>query len=224
MLHSAVQQVFNSSGKSCTSALTNAENVLKSNGVIALPTDTVYGLACLAQNTVALQRVYDIKRRVAYKPVAICVANVSDLYRWVHVSVTESLLHELLPGPVTLVFNRKSTLNPNLNPHLSRVGVRIPEHDFVRLLCQQVDQPLALTSANLSNNGATASIEEFQDLWPHVNIVFDGGYLGEVDPERLGSTVIDLSTANHYQIIRDGCALKQVLQVMHRNGLTSLDV
>lgn len=217
------QNVITLTARSLAKALDTAEQVLREDGVIALPTDTVYGLACRAQSTVAIQRIYDIKRRVTQKPVAICVANVRDLYRWVHVTVPEQMLHELLPGPVTIVFNRKPTLNAALNPHLTRVGVRIPDHEFVRQLCERLNEPLALTSANLSDTGASASTHEFQDLWPLIENVFDGGQLGDVDPDRLGSTVIDLSIPNHFSVIRDGCAIKQVMQVMHKNFLTSLN-
>jgi tRNA threonylcarbamoyl adenosine modification protein (Sua5/YciO/YrdC/YwlC family) len=221
-MQTIVQQAFRTNLQACEQALISAEVTLRSDGVIALPTDTVYGLACRAQSSTAIQRVYHIKRRAAQKPLAICVANVIDLYRWVHVPVPESLLHELLPGPVTLVFTRQSALNPLLNPRLVRVGVRIPDHAFVRQLCERLDEPLALTSANLSDSGATSSTHEFRDLWPLVDRVFDGGCLGDVDPERLGSTVIDLSVPDHFTIIRDGCALKRVLQVMHKNGLKPL--
>lgn len=74
-------------------------------------------------------------------------------------TVSSELLKELLPGPVTVVFERSSDLNPNLNPHTSLVGVRIPDHVFIRRLAKACNGPLALTSANRSSSQSTLSID-----------------------------------------------------------------
>lgn len=148
---------------------------LKEGHVVAVPTDTIYGLACLAQNSEAIRKIYDIKGRNQQKPLAICVGQIQDVYKWVFVPlyarfcskyllcfeivniiyfvywskyktyyndtsilncsstwtclvfmcsyckvlVQKSLLHDLLPGPVTLVFERSDVLNTDLNPFTS---------------------------------------------------------------------------------------------------------
>ncbi|XP_029102186.1 threonylcarbamoyl-AMP synthase isoform X3 [Scleropages formosus] len=89
---------------------------LKEGEVVAVPTDTLYGLACLAQNSEAIKKVYDMKGRNGKKPLAICVGEIEDIYRYCKVTVPESLLRDLLPGPVTLVLERSETLNEDLNP------------------------------------------------------------------------------------------------------------
>ena len=71
-------------------------------------------------------------------------------HSWGRVTVSQNLLQDLLPGPVTLVFERTEQLNPQLNPGTRLVGIRIPDYDFVRQLAVACQEPLALTSANVS--------------------------------------------------------------------------
>lgn len=192
---------------------------LQEGHVVALPTDTIYGLACLAQHSEAVSKIYDIKGRNAQKPLAICVGEVQNIYKYCKVKVKEELLGDLLPGPVTLVFERTDLLNKDLNPFTPLVGVRIPDHPFMRRLCQTCGEPLALTSANISSQTSTVAAQEFQELWPKLAVVVDGGPIG--DQSRLGSTVVDLSVLGKYRIIRPGCALSSTLDVLqHKYGLS----
>lgn len=187
---------------------------LQEGHVVAVPTDTIYGLACLAQNSEAVRKIYDIKGRNGQKPLAICVGEIQDIYKYCKVKVKEELLGDLLPGPVTLVFERSEALNADLNPFTSLVGVRIPDHAFMRRLCQMCGEPLALTSANISSHTSTVEVHEFQELWSNLAVVVDGGPIG--DQSRLGSTVVDLSVLNKYRIIRPGCAFSPTLDVLER--------
>ncbi|KAM6995429.1 threonylcarbamoyl-AMP synthase [Tautogolabrus adspersus] len=192
---------------------------LKEGHVVAVPTDTIYGLACLAQNSEAIRKTYDVKGRNGHKPLAICVGEIEDIYKYCKVTVKTALLGDLLPGPVTLVFERSDVLNTDLNPFTSLVGVRIPDHAFMRRLCQMCGEPLALTSANISSHTSTVAVHEFQELWPKLAVVVDGGPIG--GESRLGSTVVDLSVLNKYRIIRPGCALSSTVDVLeHKYGLS----
>ena len=80
-------------------------------------------------------------------------------FRWAKVTVTSDLLSRLLPGPVTTVFERQPELNPTLNPGVPLVGVRIPQHGFVRQLVARCGAPITLTSANISQARSTLSVE-----------------------------------------------------------------
>ncbi|KAI1894882.1 hypothetical protein AGOR_G00120340 [Albula goreensis] len=190
---------------------------LKEGQVVAVPTDTIYGLAALAQSSEAVRKVYDIKGRNGQKPLAICVGEIDDIYRFCKVTVPEALLRDLLPGPVTLVLERSEALNSDLNPFTPLVGVRIPNHTFIRRLAQMCGGPLALTSANISSQTSTVAVEEFRDLWPRLAVVVDGGSIGGQTPEcRLGSTVIDLSASGRYRVIRPGCALPTTVEILEQ--------
>ena len=154
--------------KQSATVVKKAVEYLKSDGVIALPTDTLYGLACMSQSSGAVEKLYDIKARDQNKPVAICVASLSDIGKWGRVTVSEQLLGQLLPGPVTLVFERTSLLNRDLNPDTNLIGIRIPDSWFIRQLAASCHQPLALTSANVSGAQSTLAPSEFRDLWDKV--------------------------------------------------------
>ena len=111
--------------------------------------------------------------------------------------MSNELLHQLLPGPVTLCFKRKPRLNSNFNPEAQLVGIRIPDHLFIRELCNKIQElessclPIALTSANLSQSRSCLEVNEFaKELSSRpgsvMGMIFDGGRLGETDQSRLG--------------------------------------
>lgn len=200
----------------------SAADVLRAGGIVAVPTDTIYGIAALAQNLVSVEKLYAIKRRDQGKPIAICVHEISEVYRWAEVCVPELLLHRMFPGAVTAVFRRTKDLNPALNPSISLVGVRIPNCHFIRQVARYCSEPLALTSANVSSKDSTLSIHEFQELWPQLDVVFDGGELGSGDSKRAGSTVIDLSTPGRFRIIREGCAFKETKKLLEEFHIEEL--
>ena len=102
-----------------------AVSALSGGRVIAVPTDTLYGLAADANSSTGIQCIYSIKHRQAYAPLAICIAEVSDLHRYCHVEhLPEQLLQQLLPGPVTLILRRRqeAPLCAELNPGLETIG------------------------------------------------------------------------------------------------------
>ncbi|KGL73846.1 hypothetical protein N309_04490, partial [Tinamus guttatus] len=138
--------------------------------------------------------------------------------RYCHVNVPDELLRDLLPGPVTVVLQRSDELNRDLNPFTSLVGVRVPNHPFIRELARACSGPLALTSANLSSQASSLTVSEFQDLWPQLSLVIDGGPIGDTQsPEcRLGSTVVDLSVSGRFGIIRPGCALASTVEILRQ--------
>ncbi|XP_054739489.1 threonylcarbamoyl-AMP synthase [Anastrepha obliqua] len=207
-------------------ALNVARQCILGGEVIALPTDTVYGLACNANDEEAIQRLYDIKGRDSYKPVAICVKNLEAFRRYGRTDhLNDSLLQRLLPGPITIIVERSSQLyNPFLNPNTTKIGIRIPKFSFIQELCLLFDeQPLALTSANLSNTRSSLNISEFKSLWPKLGGVFNAGQLGLTEECRSASTVVDLSQPGLYKIVREGVALKYTINVLHEFRIRSIN-
>ncbi|XP_037683605.1 yrdC domain-containing protein, mitochondrial [Choloepus didactylus] len=223
---SGVLRAASSERAGWTEALRAAVAELRAGAVVAVPTDTLYGLACSASCSAALGSVYRLKGRNEAKPLAVCLGRVADVYRYCHVKVPKGLLKDLLPGPVTLVMERSEELNKDLNPFTSLVGIRIPDHAFMQDLAHVFGGPLALTSANLSSQASSLNVKEFQDLWPHLSLVIDGGPLGDgQSPEyRLGSTVVDLSVPGKFGIIRPGCALESTTAILQQKyGLLPSD-
>ncbi|XP_050353415.1 threonylcarbamoyl-AMP synthase [Nymphalis io] len=202
-----------------------AADFLVNGHVIAVPTDTIYGLACSANCPDAIKKLYNIKGRDAAKPVAICVTYISDVRKWGEAThLSDKLLHCLLPGPVTIVLHKTKFLdNPNLNPHTSKIGIRIPNYDFINNMTKVFNMPVALTSANFSNEPSTLCVQEFGHLYKHLGAVFDGGILSQgLEQNRTGSTVIDLSEIGKYKIIRKGISYENILNILQSHGLTSI--
>lgn len=207
------------------SAPAKAADFLTKGQVIAVPTDTIYGLACSANCPGAIKKLYAIKGRDSLKPVAVCVTCISDIRKWGEAGhISDDLLHSLLPGPVTVVLEKTKFLNnPFLNPSTTKIGIRIPQHKFVNDLTKIFDMPVALTSANFSNEPSTLSIKEFEHLFGQLGAVFDGGILSQgLDENRTGSTVIDLSQAGVYTIIRRGISYDRVVAIVQKHGLKNI--
>ncbi|XP_074656327.1 threonylcarbamoyl-AMP synthase-like isoform X2 [Tubulanus polymorphus] len=204
-------------GRLIDECIVQATETLNRGNIIAIPTDTIYGVAGLAQNSDAISKIYELKNRNPEKPIAICVADIEDVFKWGKVTLSINQLHELLPGPVTLLFERTNALNADLNPKTSIVGIRIPDHNFVRQLVRCCGGPLALTSANISSTRSTLAIQEFKDIWPKLDMVCDGGILGDTLESRAGSTVVDLSKQGQFKIVREGSAYKETVNKLVKN-------
>lgn len=179
--------------------------------MIAVPTDTIYGLACLAKNKKAVKKLFQIKKRKNHKPIAICIGSVREIPRYCKINLSiMSLLNDLLLGPVTLLFEALPYLNKDLIPKTNLVGFLIPHHPFIVHVTRLCNAAIALTSANKSSETSCLQVKEFQQLWSDSDAVFDGGTLGAIDPMRLGSTIVDLSVDGSFRIIKNGCALDYV--------------
>ncbi|XP_049772848.1 threonylcarbamoyl-AMP synthase-like [Schistocerca cancellata] len=205
-----------------------AVRLLMQDCVIAVPTDTVYGLAGVVQSEDAVEKLYKIKpilkRRDAAKPIAICVSCISKMEKWADTSIlAPALLQCILPGPFTIVLKRSKTLNAKFNPGIPNIGIRIPQDRFIVEVVKKFGERIALTSANSSGKQSAIAVEEFSHLWQYVDTVFDAGK----NPQeiRTGSTVVDLSGHGSFKIIRAGLlcdALRHKLfqfKLLERGGI-----
>ena len=211
-------------------AIAEAVRALQNGSIIAVPTDTLYGFACDASNSKAIEKLYAIKGREKTKPVAVCVSRAEEVKKICELEgkIEESLLRKLLPGAVTLLFKRKwteTTLSKSLNPNVDNVGVRVPDCAFILAVCKAFDGAVALTSANTSGKPSCVDVSEFRELHEKCERVFDGGKIIEDDRStdsallRAGSTIVDLSRGNGtFQVVRDGCALENTTTVLLEYG------
>ncbi|KAF3549380.1 hypothetical protein DY000_02001019 [Brassica cretica] len=189
---------------------------IRSEKVISVPTDTLYGFACDACSLEAVNRIYKIKGPKLTTPLATCVGDVSDIKR---VATTNHLPHGLLrslfPGPVTLVLQRgeSSILERSLNLGVDTIGVRVPDCEFIRKVSRGSGSVLARTSANLSGDRSSVCVNDFQSLWQHCACVYDGGLLPS---GRAGSTIVDLSKFGKYKVIRPGSAKQETLAILEK--------
>ena len=197
-----------------------AVTALRRDGVVALPSDTIYGVAACAASSEGVRRVYECKRRSAKVPLSICVQDIASVATYGDTShLPPGLLEALLPGPVTLLLRRleEAPLDPSLNPDTKAIGIRIPDCEFLCAVASAHGGALALTSANVSGSSSTKSVWEFREIWDVCEHVFDGGELDAND--IAGSTVVDLSSPGSFKVLRAGCAEAQTTEIMQGFGL-----
>ena len=181
-------------------AIQHALDVLKHGGVIAFPTDTVYGLAAMAFNAASIESLYVIKGRNNTRAIAVLIGDLADLKKVVaDINPTaQKLAEKFWPGPLTLVVLGNPGLPPNLSP-TPNIGVRMPDHPVAVDLLRK-SGPLAVTSANQSGaaNASTAK-EVMRQLGGKIHLIIDGG----TTPGGVPSTVVDCSEGE-LKILREG--------------------
>lgn len=171
--------------------LPHAIDILKNGGLVAFPTDTVYGLAALPTKAEFVERLYSVKGRNSSRAIAILIGRPEDLE---HVAVSPSpaavrLAACFWPGPLTLVVPRHESL-PDVLSSNHTIGVRMPDHP-VALALLRMSGPLAVTSANLTGGENTLTAQEvLTQLKGRVHLVIDGGRV----PGGIPSTVVDCTT------------------------------
>jgi L-threonylcarbamoyladenylate synthase len=165
---------------------------LLGGGVVALPTETVYGLACLALDKKAVQKVYEIKERPPTNPLIVHVLNVDEAEKIAYLNPTaKRLCHEFWPGPLTLILPKRQMIPDNVTAGLDTVAIRSPSHPLFRKILQETNQPLAAPSANLFSKVSSTTPQEVSDSFGgNCPPILDGGKCNI----GLESTVLDLTT------------------------------
>ncbi|MBI4383029.1 MAG: threonylcarbamoyl-AMP synthase [Nitrospinae bacterium] len=190
------------------------KETLNRGGVIAFPTDTFYGLGANPFNERAVAHIFKIKNRPAHKPILVLVASVKQVDQLASEigSETEKLIHDLWPGPLTLLFKALPHLPKPLTGGTGKVGIRLPDHDFSRKLIEYLDLPLTAPSANVSGGKNLSSAEEVaQALGGDIDLVLDGGRTSGGKE----STVLD-AAVHPPKLIREGAvSKKQIESALH---------
>ncbi len=195
-------------------AIDEAAGILRAGGVIAAPTDTLYGIMASAHDAEAVKRVFLIKGRSPDAPLPLLVAEVADIERYAErmPEAGRILAGKFLPGPLTLVAPGAGSLPAVVTGGLSTVGVRVPDHRVPRELARRLGHAVTGTSANLSGMPpATTAAEVREQLGDAVDYVVDDG----PSAGGVGSTVVDVSREPP-KLIREGAvswaAIEAVLE------------
>jgi L-threonylcarbamoyladenylate synthase len=183
-------------------AARRAADLLRRGEVVALPTETVYGLAANALDAEAVARIYEVKGRPAHNPIIVHVADLDMARRCVAdwPAVAERLAAAFWPGPLTLVLPRSHAIPSIVTAGGATVGVRWPSHPLMQAVIRQCGFPLAAPSANPSNEVSPTNAAHVQkSLGQKIPLIVDGGQ-SQVGIE---STVLDLSSSPP-RILRPG--------------------
>lgn len=164
-------------------------DVMANGGVILYPTDTVYGLGANVFDESAVNKIYNLKRRSKDKPLSICVSTIQNISLVADVSNEQKcFMYKYLPGPYTFLLNKKDIVPEYVAPFTDKVGVRVPDSVFSRLISSIF--PIITTSANISNESTLSNPKDIiKQLDNDVDLVLDAGVLNDNKP----STVVDLT-------------------------------
>ncbi len=179
-----------------------AARILREGGLVAFPTDTVYGVGALVFHQQAVDRLYIAKVRDREKAIPVLVANVRDLNRIAkHVPPAAwQLAGAFWPGALSMVLERSALVPDAVTAGGPTVAVRVPDHPVALALIERVGAPLATTSANLSGQPSAVTADEVEaSLGDAIDLILDGGPC----PGGVASTVIDLSVTPP-RIVRQG--------------------
>jgi len=170
----------------------NAVDVLRSGGLVAFPTETVYGLGADASNAVAVKSVFEAKGRPSDNPLIVHVASLEIAWHFM-AGISEKglkLAKRFWPGPLTLVVKRKASVPNIVTAGLDTVAIRIPNHPVTLEFLKRFEGGIVGPSANISGRPSPTSAEHvFNDLNGKIDIILDAG------PTRIGmeSTVVDIT-------------------------------
>ncbi|MCS7125258.1 MAG: L-threonylcarbamoyladenylate synthase [Candidatus Bathyarchaeota archaeon] len=183
-------------------AIQVAAEIIKKGGLVAFPTETVYGLGADALNPKAVKALFKAKKRPPDNPPIVHVGELQDVYGLVKEvpKKAEQLMKKFWPGPLTLIFKRSKIVPDETVSGLDTIAIRMPKHNVALALIKESGCPIAAPSANLAGRPSPTTAQHvLEDLDGRIDAVLDAG------PTKIGveSTVLDL-TADPPQILRPG--------------------
>lgn len=191
--------------------VSHAAGIIRSGGVIAYPTETVYGIGALASDVSAIRKVFEVKKRPESMPLSIAVSSV-DMMKSVAKIECIDFIQRFLPGPVTVILKKDKKLPDILTAGSKYVGIRYPDHKMALDLISMTG-PIVSTSANVHSEPEPV---EASGVTTPVDYVLDGGR----SKYGVGSTIVDL---HDYKIIRKGAMYEEVRRYMYGCGCATED-
>ena len=182
-------------------------DVIQKGGIVAFPTETVYGVGIHFNDEEALERLMEAKNRDYSKAITLMVADKKDISQYAYISPqAQKMIDQFMPGMITLIFKKKESVRDTMTNGKSTIGIRIPDSEFVLSLLKKVG-PMLVTSANLSQHSNTTSTQEvLNQLDGRIDLVVDGK-----TSDNIASTVVDVSQ-DEIKILRAGKITKEQIE------------
>ncbi|MBR5820451.1 MAG: threonylcarbamoyl-AMP synthase [Alistipes sp.] len=184
-------------------AVDEAARILKEGGLILYPTDTVWGIGCDATNEEAVQRIYTLKRSENKHSMLVLCPSADAIVRYVNRApgIAFEVL-EMATSPLTLILPGATGVAKNLIPDEGTLGVRVPDHEFCRLLLRKLGRPIVSTSANISGEKTPRTLPEIApEIVEGVDYVVNPRFQGR--PTGKASSIIAFGENGEVQVIRE---------------------
>lgn len=194
--------------------LKDIARLLSEDKVGAIPTETIYGLACNPFSERALEKLFALKQREPNKPILLLLGKMEDLSLVVKYVPEKArrLIRHFWPGPLTIVLPARRSLPKLLTGGLETIGVRLTSNEIARKIAWTFGKPITGTSANISGERPCRSAEEVLRVFPNIDFVVDGGECQSLTP----STVVEIID-NEVKLIREGVIpFSEVLQILEK--------
>jgi L-threonylcarbamoyladenylate synthase len=194
-------------------AIHRAAAIIRQGGIVAFPTETVYGLGADAFNPLAVARIFEVKRRPYFDPLIIHVAHPADLEKLVKKipSNAKKLTKRFWPGPLTIVLPKKEEIPDIVTAGLPTVAIRMPKHQMALSLIEQADSPMAAPSANPFGYLSPTTAEHVREqLGDQIDFILDGGPC-EVGVE---STIVSFSERKPRLLRLGGVELEEIESII----------
>lgn len=176
--------------------------ILNNDGIVIFPTDTVYGIGCNCFSEKAIDKIFVLKGRDYSKPINVLVPNIDKMNDVVAniKPIEKELVNKYMPGALTIIFDKKDNVSSLLTAGLNTVGVRIPNNDISLEMLNNVNYPLATTSANLSGEDSLTDFDSIYKLFNgKVDVIINGG----ISDIGIASTIVRVENDN-IKILRQG--------------------
>lgn len=191
-------------------SMENAANIIRNGGLVAFPTETVYGLGANALDTQSTKKIYTAKQRPSDNPLIVHIADLEEVYKLVKVfpKRAELLARKFWAGPLTMILYKSDIVPFSTTGGLDSVAIRMPENEIARSFIRACKLPIAAPSANTSGRPSpTNALHVYEDMNKKIEMILDGGDV----KIGLESTIIDM-TRDIPVILRPGAITKEMLE------------
>lgn len=184
--------------------------ILKNDGVLAVPTDTIYGLCARINSDKAFDHLVQVKQRPSNKSFSMMCSDIDQIKEYaILTGSAERIVKKFMPGPITIVLSKNDSFINNNSNGIDSIGIRMATSDVLKEVIKRLGRPIFMTSANISGMPSCKSIDEIKKVFPTIDGILDGNVLfGQA------STIVDCTT-DDVKILREGpISIEQIKDVL----------
>lgn len=195
--------------------LNDCVNILKNGGIVIFPTETVYGIGANANCKKSVEKIYEIKERPGEKPLSILVSDIEEISKYAIIKndIEKKIINNFMPGPLTIVLEKKKGVFDYITSGKNTIGIRIPNNKIILKILKSLKLPIVAPSANISGHPSGVQLSDILvDFENKVDICIDGGKSEFSE----SSTVIQIVN-DKIEILRQGKISKNDIEKILNN-------